>query len=52
MASIASTPQTGLYLYGITLAGDTVYMHPPGVAGACVEEIVERRLAALTSRVS
>jgi hypothetical protein len=52
MASIASTPQTGLYLYGITLAGDSVSLHPSGVAGACVEEIVERRLAALTSRLA
>ncbi len=52
MASIASIPQTGLYLYGITVAGSSVSVHPPGVAGACIEEIVERRLAALTSRVS
>ncbi|MGA2797969.1 MAG: GvpL/GvpF family gas vesicle protein [Thermoguttaceae bacterium] len=52
MASIASVPQTGLYLYGITLAGDAVSAHPPGVAGARVEEIVEGRLAALTSRLA
>jgi hypothetical protein len=50
MASFATTPQTGRYLHEITVAGDTVAVHPPGVAGACVEEIVERRLAALTSR--
>ncbi|MGD0383730.1 MAG: GvpL/GvpF family gas vesicle protein [Thermoguttaceae bacterium] len=52
MASIATTPQTGLYLYGITVAGDAVSIYPPGVAGARVEEIVERRLAALTSRLA
>ncbi len=52
MASIASTPQTGLYLYGITLVGNASAIHPPGIAGARVEEIVERRLAALSSRVA
>jgi hypothetical protein len=52
VASIATTPQTGLYLYGITVAGNAVSVHPPGVAGTRVEEIVEGRLAALTSRLA
>ena len=52
MAGVATVPQTGLYLYGLTVAGEHVPVHPPGVGGARVGEIVERRLAAVVSRVS
>ena len=52
MASVATVPQTGLYLYGLTVAGLHVPVYPPGVGGARVGEIAEGRLAAVVSRVA
>jgi hypothetical protein len=51
MASVAVTTQCGLYLYGMTLAGASAAVHPPGISGAAVQEIVDRRVAALVSRL-
>jgi hypothetical protein len=51
MASIATTEQTGLYLYGITTAGIAASALPPGVTGGLVERIVEGKLVAVVTRV-
>jgi len=52
MASVASTTQAGLYLYGITVSSGAAPAYAPGVAGARVAEIVEGRLVALVSRLA
>lgn len=51
MASASTASQTGLYLYGITVA-DHMVCPIGGVGGADVETIVEGRLAAVVSHVS
>ena len=48
MASISTASQTGLYLYGITVAG-RLPQPMGGVGGASVETIVEGSLAAVVS---
>jgi hypothetical protein len=51
MPAIATELQTSVYLYGITVAGGRAGVHPPGIGGSKVEETVQRRLAAVISRV-
>ncbi len=47
----ATITETGLYLYGITLASETKPALPPGIAGAAVDLVIEGPLAAVVTRL-
>lgn len=52
MASTTNSIETGLYLYGITMAEDAPPVKTLGVAGGSVERVVEGPVAAIVTRVS
>jgi hypothetical protein len=49
--STATIRETGLYLYGITLASESKPALPPGIAGGSVEIVREGPLAAVITRL-